>query len=84
MTPLLELDGMPEPFNCNRQTLPTVWAQTGNIELVRTLVIREKKSMSGSVIRAVSIESDYYVDIDTLTSFQIAELTMNQIDCIAL
>lgn len=66
MAPLLTVDGVPEPYNAPRQNLPPVHWQTGHIDAVRPETILVKKSMSGSVILPLLIDSRYSVDIDTL------------------
>lgn len=65
MTPLLHLDGIAEPFNAPRQTLPPTYWQTGHIDVIRPRVILEGNSMSGGTILPYIIDSRYTVDIDT-------------------
>ncbi|MHB8820005.1 MAG: acylneuraminate cytidylyltransferase family protein, partial [Bellilinea sp.] len=53
---LLDVPGVPEPFNAPRQVLPAVYWQTGHIDAIRPVTILEKNSMSGSVILPVKID----------------------------
>ncbi|MBL8090138.1 MAG: acylneuraminate cytidylyltransferase [Anaerolineales bacterium] len=67
--PLLEVDGIKEPYNAPRQILPPVYWQTGHIDAIRTSTISEKKSLTGDVIYPLVIDSKYTVDIDTLSDW---------------
>ncbi len=66
MRSLLEVEGVPEPYNAPRQILPPVYWQTGHIDVIRPEVILEKDSMSGAVILPVRIDPAFTVDIDNL------------------
>ncbi|MHB1337982.1 MAG: cytidylyltransferase domain-containing protein [Bellilinea sp.] len=70
---LLDVPGVPEPFNAPRQVLPAVYWQTGHIDAIRPVTILEKNSMSGSVILPVKIDPRYTVDIDGPSDWQRAE-----------
>ncbi|WKZ41187.1 MAG: acylneuraminate cytidylyltransferase [Anaerolineales bacterium] len=63
--PLLEVDGIPEPYNAPRQILPPVYWQTGHIDAIRLATITNKKSLTGDVIYPLVIDPKYTVDIDT-------------------
>lgn len=63
---LLEVDGIPEPYNAPRQILPPVYWQTGHIDAIRVSTITQKKSLTGDVIYPLLIDPVYTVDIDTL------------------
>lgn len=63
--PLLELGGIPEPYNAPRQILPPVYWQTGHIDAIRLATITNKKSLTGDVIYPLMIDPKYTVDIDT-------------------
>ncbi len=65
MTPLLNLEGVAEPFNAPRQALPPTFWQTGHIDVIRPRVILEQHSMSGKMILPYKIDPRYTVDIDT-------------------
>jgi N-acylneuraminate cytidylyltransferase len=62
-----------EPYNLPRQMLPAAFWQTGHVDAIWTATIRDKKSMSGSRIRPLVIESVYSCDIDTEADWQRAE-----------
>jgi YrbI family 3-deoxy-D-manno-octulosonate 8-phosphate phosphatase len=64
MRNLLDVEGIPEPYNAPRQALPPVYWQTGHIDAIRPHVFATG-SMSGAVILPVMIDPAYTVDIDT-------------------
>jgi YrbI family 3-deoxy-D-manno-octulosonate 8-phosphate phosphatase len=66
MKNLLDVEGIAEPYNAPRQSLPPVYWQTGHIDAIRTSSIIEKKSLTGDVIYPIVIDSRYTVDIDNL------------------
>ncbi len=66
LKPLLEVEGIPEPYNAPRQILPPVYWQTGHIDAIRVTTIKQKKSLTGDVIYPLVIDPRYTVDIDTL------------------
>lgn len=70
MTPLLEVDGIPEPYNAPRQILPPVYWQTGHIDAIRVSMIGRKHSLTGDVIYPLVIDPRYTVDIDTLPDWE--------------
>ncbi len=84
LEPLLHLDGHPEPYNSQRQLLPTIYAQTGTIEVIKTSTILKKNSVTGDIIRPFFIDQNYFIDIDDEASFFLAEYMMKKIDCIRL
>ncbi len=63
---LLEVDGIPEPYNAPRQILPPVYWQTGHIDAIRIATITRKKSLTGDVIYPLVLDPRYTVDIDNL------------------
>lgn len=73
MTNLLDVPGVPEPYNAPRQILPQIYWQTGHIDAIRPEVILKQHSMSGAHILALMIESRYTIDIDSLMDLQKAE-----------
>lgn len=73
MRNLLDVPGVPEPYNAPRQALPPVFWQTGHIDAIRPQTILEKNSMSGGFILPVKIDPSYTVDIDGLADWQRAE-----------
>jgi N-acylneuraminate cytidylyltransferase len=70
MKNLLDVPGLPEPYNAPRQALPPVYWQTGHIDAIRPRAILEMDSMSGRVILPVMIDPRYTVDIDTPADWQ--------------
>lgn len=66
MQNLLDVDGIDEPYNAPRQSLPTIYWQTGHIDAIRTSSILEKRSLTGNLIYPLVIDSRYTVDIDNL------------------
>jgi N-acylneuraminate cytidylyltransferase len=70
MKNLLDVPGLPEPYNAPRQVLPPVFWQTGHVDAIRPRAILEMDSMSGRVILPVMIDPRYTVDIDTPADWQ--------------
>jgi len=70
---LLKLEGIEEPYNSARQSLPDTYWQTGHIDVIRTNVILEQKSMSGRKIKPIHIHPDFTVDLDKPADWQKAE-----------
>jgi N-acylneuraminate cytidylyltransferase len=66
MKNLLDVEGISEPYNAPRQSLPPVYWQTGHIDAIRASSILEKKSLTGDAIYPIVIDSRYTVDIDNL------------------
>jgi N-acylneuraminate cytidylyltransferase len=69
MTPLLEVEGIAEPYNAPRQILPPVYWQTGHIDAIRVSTIKQKRSLTGEVIYPLVIDPRYTVDIDNLSDW---------------
>jgi YrbI family 3-deoxy-D-manno-octulosonate 8-phosphate phosphatase len=69
LNPLLEVPGIPEPYNAPRQILPPVYWQTGHIDAIRVSTIKNKKSLTGDVIYPLVIDPRYTVDIDNLSDW---------------
>ncbi|MEP6896779.1 MAG: HAD hydrolase family protein, partial [Chloroflexota bacterium] len=65
MKPLLDMEGIKEPYNAPRQILPQVYWQTGHIDAIRTSTISRKHSLTGNTIYPLVIDSRYTVDIDS-------------------
>lgn len=78
MVQLLAVEGIREPFNAPRQSLPKTYWQTGHVDAIRTNTIYKKNSLSGDVILPLVLDSRYTVDIDTLDDWQRAELLVIQ------
>jgi N-acylneuraminate cytidylyltransferase len=77
MKPLLEVDGLAEPYNAPRQILPPVYWQTGHIDAIRVSTIKDKKSLTGDVIYPLVIDPLYTVDIDHLSDWAKYEALAN-------
>jgi YrbI family 3-deoxy-D-manno-octulosonate 8-phosphate phosphatase len=69
MNPLLQVEGIDEPYNAPRQLLPPVYWQTGHIDAIRVSTIKQKKSLTGDVIYPLVIDPRYTVDIDNLSDW---------------
>ena len=77
MKPLLEVEGIAEPYNAPRQILPPVYWQTGHIDAIRVSTIKDKKSLTGDVIYPLVIDPRYTVDIDHLSDWTKYEALAN-------
>jgi YrbI family 3-deoxy-D-manno-octulosonate 8-phosphate phosphatase len=77
MKPLLEVEGIIEPYNAPRQILPLVYWQTGHIDAIRVSTIKQKKSLTGDVIYPFVIDPRYTVDIDNLSDWAKYETLIN-------
>jgi N-acylneuraminate cytidylyltransferase len=78
MVPLLQVEGILEPYNSPRQVLPPTYWQTGHIDAIRTSTIFQKNSLSGDVIYPLLIDPRYTIDIDTLRDWERAESLVSQ------
>ena len=74
LTPLMTVEGVPEPFNMPRQSLPEAWWQTAHIDVIRSETILSG-SMTGSKILAYLVDSHLSVDIDTEADFRLSQIT---------
>jgi N-acylneuraminate cytidylyltransferase len=72
LTPILTSD-LTEPFNMPRQTLPTVYWQTGAIDAFRRRTVMELNSMTGDRIVPLHVDSLGAVDIDTQASLDLVD-----------
>ena len=69
MKPLLQVEGIAEPYNAPRQILPPVYWQTGHIDVIRVSMIMRKHSLTGDLIYPLVIDPRYTVDIDNLSDW---------------
>ena len=76
LDPLLRLNYDPEPYNSPRQSLPKIYWQTGQIEIIRYSCIIDLKSVSGSKITSYQLDESISVDIDTEENFKLAEIIL--------
>jgi len=67
-----------EPYNMPRQELPSTYWQTGHIDVIRTRVIRAKKSMSGDIILPYFVDTPYVLDLDTPEQWEYAEYVLRR------
>lgn len=74
LTPLMTVEGIPEPFNMPRQSLPEAWWQTAHIDVIRSETILSG-SMTGPRILAYPVSSYLSVDIDTEADFRLSQTT---------
>ena len=65
LLPLLQVEGVAEPYNAPRQSLPKTYWQTGHIDAIRVNTILKKGSLTGEEILPLMIDPRYTVDIDT-------------------
>lgn len=73
LSPILTVEGIPEPYNAPRQQLPLTYWQTGHIDAMRSATILKKGSMTGDQILPLLIDPVYSVDIDTYLDWERAE-----------
>jgi N-acylneuraminate cytidylyltransferase len=73
MRNLLDVEGIPEPYNAPRQALPPVYWQTGHIDAIRPAAILRQGSMSGKLILPLLLDPRFTVDIDNLNDWARAE-----------
>ncbi len=69
MKALLQVDGVKEPYNAPRQSLPQIYWQTGHVDAIRADTISHKESMSGRLVYPLIIDPRYTVDIDNLADW---------------
>lgn len=72
---LLDID---EPYNQPRQKLPNVYWQNGYVDITRSKTILENKSMTGSRILPLLVDSQHLIDIDNEITLKIAEMIFQQ------
>jgi YrbI family 3-deoxy-D-manno-octulosonate 8-phosphate phosphatase len=73
LQPILKVEGLKESYNAPRQELPNTYWQTGHIDVIRTVTLLEKHSMSGRTIYPILIDPKYAIDIDTRLDWERAE-----------
>jgi len=78
MNPLLDIDGISEPYNSPRQDLPNAYWQTGHVDAIRAETILLNKSMSGDTIFPLLVDPLYSVDMDNLSDWARAEILVTQ------
>ena len=63
LKPILQLEGITEPYNMPRQKLPKTYWQNGTLDITRPKTVMEEKSMMGEKILAFEINEPAY-DLD--------------------
>ncbi len=78
MEPFLsaERTGMRDAARTRRQDLPTAWRHDGAVNVIAPATILEKGSMNGERVKALVIDEDSALNIDTLRDFALAELLL--------
>lgn len=82
LDPLLQVPGVAEPFNLPRQELPEVWWHIGVLDVVKTDVVTETDSLSGTVVLPLKVDRATSADIDTLDDFERAGKLIQNLDCV--
>lgn len=77
LEPALTIPGEREAFNWPRQKLPKVWNHYGQVDVVRTKTLLEKKSMCGEHILPIFLEGEQ-VDIDSPLDWEFAEFLIKK------
>lgn len=73
LQPLVGVEGIEEPYNAPRQSLPTVYWQTGHIDALWSKNVYDKGSMTGDMLYPLFIDRRYTVDIDLPSDWKKAE-----------
>lgn len=73
LQPLVGVEGIAEPYNAPRQSLPKAYWQTGHIDAFWSKNIYEKRSITGDVLFPLFIDPHYIVDIDLPSDWGKAE-----------
>jgi len=80
LTPYIPADvyGIKEPYNMPRQKLPAAYIHNGAVDVVKPEVILDKNSMTGDVIKALVMDMDESVSIDSPLDWELAEILMTR------
>jgi len=76
LKPLLSSE-FKEPYNMPRQHLPTVYWQTGHIDVIYYETIVKGRSLTGERVLPIMIDPLYWVDIDAEADWTYAEWLIN-------
>ncbi len=68
LEPLLSIEGVKEPYNQPRQSLPETYFQNASIDVIRSSTILNKESLTGDKILGFEMEKEF--DIDTEQDFE--------------
>lgn len=66
LSPLLTVDGIAEPYNEPRQSLPQTYWQIGTLDVIWSKTILTQKSVSGKNIMGIVVPSNWALDIDNI------------------
>jgi len=61
-----------EPYNMPRQLLPSVFWQTGHVDVIRTSTILDQHTLTGRRVRPIIVDSRYCIDIDSSEDLEAA------------
>lgn len=75
LSPLVDSQ-ISEPYNLPRQALPPVWWHSGTIDVIRTRVLREQKSMTGRCILPLVVSAREALDINKPADLRYAEFLL--------
>jgi CMP-N,N'-diacetyllegionaminic acid synthase len=82
LQPLLNVEGIDEPYNEPRQRLPKTYWQIGTLDVIKPHVITMQNSMSGKRILPYVVDNAFAVDIDDMESFKKAAEVILKHDCV--
>ncbi|MEE9324788.1 MAG: acylneuraminate cytidylyltransferase family protein, partial [Dehalococcoidia bacterium] len=77
LKPLVD-SSIPESYNMPRQRLPQAYWQNGYVDVAWHRTIMGKSSMTGTKILPLILDPENIIDMDSLLSFQMAELILSQ------
>lgn len=66
--------GLKEPYNLPRQKLPAAYIHNGAVDVIRPEVILDRNSMTGNTIRALVMDMEESVSIDSSRDWDLAEI----------
>ena len=79
LKPILQLEGIKEPYNMPRQKLPKTYWQNGTLDITRKQTVLEKKSMMGEKIFAFKINEPAY-DLDYPEDIPVIEKALKRLE----
>jgi len=79
LKPILQLEGITEPYNMPRQKLPKTYWQNGTLDITRPQTVLRQKSMMGKKILAFEINEPAY-DLDYLEDIPVIEKALKMLE----
>jgi N-acylneuraminate cytidylyltransferase len=79
LKPILQLEGIDEPYNMPRQKLPKTYWQNGTLDITRPKTVLEKKSMMGKKILAFEMNEPAY-DLDYPEDIPVIEKALEKLE----